>query len=90
MNSRQRQNGIKRDEFRKNVFPVIKKLIDKYFLDLECLDEVGGHHRVMNDRSQFFDFWTTGTVMTIQGNYMKDGDSKKHIINQIETLKTDK
>jgi len=83
---RQRENRTKREAFRKNVFPVVKKMMAKNFLDLECLDELCGHHRVMNDMGEFFDFWTTGTVMTTQGNYRKDGDTEKIIVEQIKIL----
>ena len=68
------------------IMPKVKSLIKEYCLDLEVLDEATGHNRVMNDLGSYFDFWTTGTVMTVHGSSLKDGNTENNILGQIEKL----
>ena len=85
MSSLQNKNRAKREYFMQNILKKVKNEIKKSFLVLELLDEVGGHYRVMNDLGQYFDFWTTGSVMTIDGRSIKD-DPKNAIFDQIKIL----
>lgn len=55
-----------------NVYPEIQKEILNTWLDMEVLDPLTGHHRVQNDLGEYFDFWTTGTVMSVNGQYQKE------------------
>jgi len=85
MSSLQNKNRARREYFMQNIFKKVKKEINKGFLDVEVLDEATGHHRVMNDLGQYFDFWTTGSVMTVDGRSVKL-DAEKEIFNQIKIL----
>lgn len=66
------KNKAKKRYFEQYVYPEIQKELLNTYLDCECLSSLYGHYRVMNDLGEYFDFWTTGTLMKKNGQYLKE------------------